>query len=98
MRAPMIFGRARSTPSLIRIGSVAERIPLPVVMTVEHGDAARLDAPDFGKRFYERVSVPGVARHDPLVERLAHAHRVGGEQERSAALEPRQRADDTGRV
>src|SRR5882757_2804950 len=81
MRAPMIFGR-RCAVSSIGIGSLAQGRPLPVVVAVEHGGAAGRDAPDLGQGLFERGRVPGVARHDALIERLAQADGVRRQQER----------------
>ena len=56
MRAPTFRGRRpRSTSprpqsSIISVGSLPERRPLPLVMAAQHGRAASLDALDLGER------------------------------------------------
>src|SRR5688572_3474392 len=65
IRAPMIFGR-RFAWSVIGVGSLAERLPLPVVVAADHDRAVGSDAPDLGERFFQCLHVPGVLRDDAV--------------------------------
>src|SRR5439155_14989099 len=91
IRAPIILGRM-CTWSVIGVGPLAQGLPLPVVVAVKHSGSAGGDSFDFGERFQQRIRVPGVARHDAVVERLADAHGVRRQQDRAGAVEPDERA------
>src|SRR5688572_29245336 len=96
-RAPMIFGLASMT-SLIGVGTLAQPLPLRIVVAADHGRALPLDAPYLLPRFQQRVRVPCVARRDITIECRAQAHRVGSKQETPVAIERDQRAHRALRV
>src|ERR1700726_1882832 len=75
-RAPMFLGRsprptsAPSTPnaplrpSVIEVGPFRRGAPLRIVVTADHGGAARLDAPGLRRRFHRLADISGVVRDD----------------------------------
>src|SRR5215212_5360269 len=95
MRAPTFRGRrprssassAAAEPSIISVGSLLERRPLPLVMAAQHSRAASLDALDLGERGLSLINVPGVSGDDLALEHHPHAHRIGGEEERAGAIQ-----------
>lgn len=82
----------------IDIGSLAQAGPLPGIMTANDRSARGFDTPDLRQRFHQCISVPGVARDDTSVERLAQTDGVAGEQEHAASVELCQRAYGARRV
>src|SRR5262249_60703511 len=77
----MIFGRAWiSAGSVIGVRASPQALPLRGVVAAQHCCALLLYALDLGKRFYQRVDIPGIARDDITIERFTHADSVGGEQ------------------
>src|SRR6202047_2503692 len=75
-RAPMFLGRsprptsAPSTPnaplrpSVIEVGPFRRGAPLRIVVTADHGGAARLDPSGLRRRFHRLADMSGVVRDD----------------------------------
>src|ERR1700720_3447662 len=75
-RAPMFLGRsprptsapstpnARLRPSVIEVGPFRRGAPLRIVVTADHGGAARLDPPGLRRRFQRLADLFGVVRGD----------------------------------
>src|SRR5580704_13380176 len=89
---PTWRGRSRSevwtmSSLLIRLRSLAQALPLRVIMAADDGDAGFLDAADLGKGLQKRLGVPGIAGHGIRIEILPQAHRIRHEQERTIGIE-----------
>src|ERR1700724_3721270 len=75
-RAPMFLGRsprptsapstpnARWRPSVIEVGPFRRGAPLRIVVTADHGGAARLDPSGLRRRFHRLADMSGVVRDD----------------------------------
>src|SRR6476620_5864874 len=99
MRAPTIFGRAWiSAPSVIDVGPLAQRVPLRGVVATDYPGPALFDAVDLSERFFQRISVPGVARDDAGIDRCTHAHCVRRQKKHATSLERHQRTSGAGRM
>src|SRR5689334_2892492 len=90
-------GRARLS-LLIALVSLAQALPLQVVMTADDGRSGPLYPPHLLERLQQRFHIPGIARGDIGIEALAHADRIRRQQELTVAVEADQRAEQAGRV
>src|SRR5580693_1396070 len=65
-------GRARLS-LLIALVSLAQALPLPVVMATDNDRSGPLDPSHLRERGQQRVDIPGVARRDIGIETLPYA-------------------------
>src|SRR5258706_11488035 len=84
--APTCRGRITSAccarlSLLIAPVSLAQALPLPVVMAADDGRSGLLDPPHLLERLQQCLRIPGVARRGIGIEALPQADRVRSEQE-----------------
>src|ERR1700677_3648148 len=81
---------------LISLHSLAQALPLTVIMAADDGCAGLLDPTDFAKRVQQRIHIPGIAGRGIRIEIFAQAYSVRRQKKRTVPIEMDDRSHRSG--